>query len=84
MKFKYINNVILRPNTFINVRDLIWTIIVIWIVWKLYHTFKIASASKHQKDNSSNLKDGEVIITKSSGQSSNFDTDDYVDYEEIK
>lgn len=65
-------------------RDLIWTIIVIWIVWKLYNTFKMSTSIKHKNDATSHLKDGEVIINKSSHKSSNFGTDDYVDYEEVK
>jgi hypothetical protein len=76
------------------VRDIIWTIIVVWLVWKLYDTFTSFSKRKTQTQgfngNQANYthqqKEGEVKIDKGINLKSHFKPDDgeYVDYEEIK
>lgn len=79
-------------------RDVIWTIIVIWIVWKLYDAFTsfnrakarstinpYGQAQQHTYQQSSQ-RDGEVKIDNKGESKSHFKPDDgeYVDYEEIK
>jgi hypothetical protein len=73
------------------VRDIIWTIIVIWLVWKIYDAFVGISKRKPQTqgvNNSQNnfRKEGEVKIERDIHQKSHFKPEDgeYVDYEEIK
>lgn len=71
-------------------RDLIWTIILIWIVWKVYEMFKRApqkSKVSNSNTNNSNLrKEGEVKIETTVQQKTYFGKNDgeYVDYEEVK
>jgi hypothetical protein len=71
------------------VRDIIWTVIVIWVTWKIYDMFKNISKSKPQPIKSNNYnqkKEGEVRIEKNVKQKTHFNSNDgeYVDYEEIK
>lgn len=68
-------------------RDIIWTIILVWLVWKVYDMFK--GVSKHKSTNKSNYnqrKEGEIKIETNVQQKSYFNKNDgeYVDYEEIK
>lgn len=70
-------------------RDIIWTIILIWLVWKIYNMFKGVSKTKTQpihKNTSQQRKEGEIRIEKNVHQKSHFSENDgeYVDYEEIK
>jgi uncharacterized membrane-anchored protein YitT (DUF2179 family) len=69
------------------VRDIIWTIIVIWVIWKIIDMVK--STSKNQKTNQASQpyrKEGEVKIENTTHQKTHFNDSDgeYVDYEEIK
>jgi hypothetical protein len=72
------------------VRDIIWTIIIVWVVWKIYDAFKNVSKAKTQaqksNENYSYRKEGEVKIDRSVDLKSHFNPNDgeYVDYEEIK
>lgn len=70
-------------------RDIIWTIILIWLIWKVYDMFKGVSKTKTQpiyKNTSQQRKEGEIRIEKNVRQKSHFSENDgeYVDYEEIK
>ena len=71
-------------------RDIIWTIIIVWVVWKIYDAFKSVSKSKTQAQtfngNQSYRKEGEVRIDKNVDLKSHFNPNDgeYVDYEEVK
>ncbi|MES2515740.1 MAG: hypothetical protein V4580_16425 [Bacteroidota bacterium] len=71
-------------------RDIIWTIIIVWVVWKIYDAFKSVSKSKTQTQafngNHSYRKEGEVKIDKNVNVKSHFSPADgeYVDYEEVK
>lgn len=79
-------------------RDVIWTIIVIWIVWKLYDAFTSFSRVKarstvnpygqaqQQTYRQNNRREGEVKIENKVESKSHFKPDDgeYVDYEEIR
>ena len=71
-------------------RDIVWTIIVIWLVWRIYDAFKNMSKSKTQpkgfNSNQYQQKEGEVKIDKSVDLKSHFNPNDgeYVDYEEVK
>lgn len=76
-------------------RDIVWTIIGIWIVWKIFHAFKTMgtphknNAYKEQdsRDTYNRKKEGEITVNhvndkrKSGIDSKNTE---YVDYEEIK
>jgi len=77
------------------VRDIIWTVILIWVVYKIYETFKSVSRTRTQaqgfNSNQSNYyhhkKEGEVRVDPTaSKQKTHFKPEDgeYVDYEEIK
>ncbi|MES2565392.1 MAG: hypothetical protein V4565_00910 [Bacteroidota bacterium] len=67
-------------------RDIVWTVIVIWVVWKIYAAF--TSRSKSDNNHSGNFqkrKEGEVTIDKNiSSKNRHFNDDEYVDYEEVK
>ena len=70
-------------------RDIVWTIIVIWVVWKIYNLFKNVSHKKTQsiyKNNNHQQNNGEIKIEQSGKLKSHFNPNDgeYVDYEEIK
>ena len=71
-------------------RDIVWTIIVIWFVWKIYDAFKSVSKPKTQTQgfnkNQTYQKEGEIKIDKNVNMKSHFNPDDgeYVDYEEVK
>ncbi|MBI3520069.1 MAG: DUF4834 family protein [Bacteroidetes bacterium] len=68
-------------------RDIIWTVIMIWVVWKVYDTFKSMSKTKPQRANQSRYhqQEGEVKIDRNVNLKSHFNPDDgeYVDYEEV-
>jgi hypothetical protein len=78
------------------VRDIIWTVIVLWVIWKIYDAFKSVSKPKtqthgynsQQNNNYHNQKkEGEVKIDPNAPkQKSHFKPEDgeYVDYEEVK
>lgn len=72
-------------------RDIIWTIIVIWLVWKLYDAFKSVKQRSQGINNNyqtnNQRKEGEVRIERNAGSSKthyNADDAEYVDYEEVK
>lgn len=68
-------------------RDIIWTIIAIWIIWKVYDMLKSMSKIKTQPINRNNQrKEGEIKIDKNVKLKTHFNPNDgeYVDYEEIK
>ncbi len=71
-------------------RDIVWTVIIIWVVWKIYDVFKQASKPKHSNFNKAQHqyqnKEGEVRIDKQNTHKPHFNPSDaeYVDYEEIK
>jgi len=73
------------------VRDIIWTIILVWLVWKVIDAFKGVSKARTQNSNQQNTytqrKEGEVKIDFSGNQTkSHFKPTDgeFVDYEEVK
>lgn len=70
-------------------RDIVWTIIVIWITWKIYDLFKSMSKTKTQPITQNNYKQGKegaVRIEEYVKHKTYFNSSDgeYVDYEEIK
>lgn len=74
-------------------RDIVWTIIVIWVVWKMYDAFKNVSKTKTQnrefdgnQNNFHHQKEGEVKIDKNVTHKTHINPNDaeYVDYEEVK
>lgn len=70
-------------------RDIVWTVIIIWVVWKIYDAFKNVSKTKSRGFNdhqTQQRKEGEVKIDKNVEPKSHFNPNDgeYVDYEEVK
>jgi len=73
------------------VRDIIWTVIIIWIVWKIYDTMlniskgKVKNGNRNEKQYT-DQKTGKVIIQHNSNKKSQFSSNhvEYVDYEEVK
>lgn len=72
-------------------RDIIWTIIIVWVLWKIINSFKTlhktkaTSNNKQQQSNSG--KQGETTFDNNSTKNkSHLDPNigEYVDYEEIK
>ena len=73
-------------------RDVIWNIIVLWVIWKIYDAFKLVTKTNHTNASNSNKnqtyqkKEGEVKIENlNKNQKSHFKPSDgeYVDYEDI-
>lgn len=64
-------------------RDLVWTIIFIWLAYKIFEMFK---GFKNNNVGNHNDKDGDVKINQGTHQpgSDKFKDAEYVDYEEIK
>ncbi len=70
-------------------RDVIWTIIAIWVVYQIYKVIKSSRVYVYQKhEHNYNTKEGEVKIEHKSdteGRKPNSDKGgEYVDFEEIK
>lgn len=65
-------------------RDLVWTIIVIWLVWKIYDVF--TKGKTQPKNQTNSQKNNDIKIDTSNYNKSHFNPKDaeYVDYEEIK
>jgi hypothetical protein len=66
-------------------RDIIWTIIIVWLVWKIIDTFQ--KISKRPTDSyKQHSFNGETTILDKNAQKSRFNPGDaeYVDYEEVK
>ena len=78
-------------------RDFIWTVIILWVVWKIYDAFKFVTKANHKQPfnsqnnqsyqtPSNNKKEGEVKVNKErEKQKTHFKPSDgeYVDYEDI-
>jgi len=68
-------------------RDIVWTVIVVWLVWKIYNAFALKPKAQQSNSNTTyQRKEGEVKIDKNVKQKPHFNSNDgeYVDYEEIK
>ena len=74
-------------------RDVVWTIIISWVVWKLWASFQRARTSatfhkeEHHHHHYSNSNEGETVVQNSSNNKEKKFRDnegDYVDFEEIK
>lgn len=75
-------------------RDIIWTIIVVWVVWKLIDAFRAISASK--STNNGTVNDSHYSNSYNSNGSTQSehnkpkkgelksDAGEYVDFEEVK
>ena len=74
------------------VRDIVWTVIVIWVIWKIYDAFKNVSKTQSQdqgfngNQNNHQQNEGEVTVDKNVSPKSHFNLTDaeYVDYEVVK
>ncbi|HRD40812.1 MAG TPA: DUF4834 family protein [Bacteroidia bacterium] len=72
-------------------RDLIWTIIAIWVVWKLIDAFRSYSAKSTQGSTANNNRTSYNYNTTNQQQNHSPkkgelkpDAGEYVDYEEVK
>lgn len=76
-------------------RDLIWTIIILWLVWRLYESFKTINKASVNKQGFYNpnqqqrrqQKEGEVKIDKNAPKQKTYikpEDGEYVDFEEVK
>lgn len=66
-------------------RDIIWTVITIWFLWKIVDTFQ--KVSKKQNHSAKQYtRNGETTIIDKNTQKSRFNASDgeYIDYEEVK
>lgn len=75
-------------------RDVIWTVIVLWVVWKIYDAFKhVTKTSENQsgkfyksQGSSNRAREGEVKVDKmGENLKSHFKPTDgeYIDYEDV-
>lgn len=72
-------------------RDIIWTIIVIWVVWRLIDAFRSISATRKAHSNHSDNQSGNQnyeqsnndVVTPKKGELKS-DAGEYIDYEEVK
>lgn len=78
-----IKNVILHLIKFYTVRNIVWTTIVVWFVWKIYNVF--SNKANNNTNTSQKSKEGETKIEKNVLQKPHFKPNDgeYVDYEEV-
>lgn len=68
-------------------RDVVWTIILVWLVWKIIDTFKSAGKARASaQSNSNNRREGDVKVDYNGNQKQHYNPKDaeYVDYEEVK
>ena len=71
-------------------RDLIWTIITIWVVWRLIEAFRSISATRNTQRSTMNSPGDESTHSHHNGNSVpkkgelKPDAGEYVDYEEVK
>lgn len=77
-------------------RDIIWTIIIIWVVYKIVDIFrstsvkKMSSFTRHTSQNSDQYQKPEGSVTvekndpKGKNPKANSTDGEYIDYEEIK
>ena len=74
-------------------RDIVWTIIIIWVVWKIYESFKTVTKPKTQQsyNTADNQKrsyhEGKTTVNSTDSKNkSHLDPNigEYVDYEEVK
>lgn len=76
-------------------RDIIWTIIIVWVVWKLIDAFRTISSSRNAQGSSVNNANYNQNYNSNSNTTSNAsakpkkgelksDAGEYVDYEEVK
>lgn len=68
-------------------KDLIWTLIIIWLVYKLIDVFRTSSSKKQTvySQNDSNTKSSPTKHSKNNAIKKGADNEgDYVDFEEIK
>jgi len=66
-------------------RDIIWTIIIVWLLWKIVDAFQKISKKQHHSAKQY-AQNGETTIIDKDTQKSRFNPSDaeYVDYEEVK
>lgn len=66
-------------------RDVIWTIVGIWVVYKLYSAFTGARSVRYEKHEHHHYNSDPQIIKEPNKQTSkkNIDESEYTDFEEI-
>jgi len=70
-------------------RDVFYTILVVWIVWRIVNTYNSHNAKRHSNGgpyNNSNNEEGKTTVKYSPPVTKKIDDDEgeYVDFEEIK
>ncbi|MFL5754601.1 MAG: hypothetical protein ACJ76F_14405 [Bacteroidia bacterium] len=67
-------------------RDVFWTILAVWLVYKVYNALKGNTYvfQKHEHYHNANKEEGKVTIEPSASKKSNAKDEEYTDYEEIK
>lgn len=67
-------------------RDVIWTIIIVWLVYRIYSSFSTKKTIVYQKHEHHHYKDDEIKTNTSNNKKTNSKLDNVedVDFEEIK
>ena len=72
-------------------RDIIWTVIIIWVIWRIISAFRtVSSASRRVQNNDRNQQNygNDTYQTKENAHPKKgelkSDAGEYVDYEEVK
>jgi hypothetical protein len=65
-------------------KDVFYTILTVWIIWKIYNAF--VSTKQPQNTNRTKSKEGNITLKNTASKSKHIsDTEgEYVDFEEIK
>lgn len=65
-------------------KDLFFTILTIWIMWRIYESFRVSRFSK--SENHDSRREGEVTVEYKSPKKNSKDDQggEYIDYEEMK
>ena len=72
-------------------RDIIWTVIIIWVIWRIIEAFRtISSTTRKVKQNMGNTQDDSQDANQNQQNAQpkkgelKSDAGEYIDYEEIK
>lgn len=72
-------------------RDIIWTIIIIWVIWRIIEAFRAVSASSRKAQQTNPYSDNYTQNASQTHQTNQpkkgelkSDAGEYVDYEEVK
>ena len=72
-------------------RDIIWTVIIIWVIWRVIEAFRtVSNASRKAQQNAGHTQNHNQTYNQNSNPSQpkkgelKSDAGEYVDYEEVK